>query len=136
MHQRLEVAAGLIFRHGRLLIAQRRANDHLGGTWEFPGGKRETGENFEDCLVRELMEELGVSVKVGELVEVVEHDYPEKKVHLRFYLCRLVEGEPQPLGCSALAWVTADELSQYEFPPADARLLEKLRNHPAWWFGD
>ncbi|MCX8158000.1 MAG: 8-oxo-dGTP diphosphatase MutT [Verrucomicrobiae bacterium] len=131
--QRIEVAAGLIFRHGRLLVAQRRAEDHLGGTWEFPGGKREAGESFEMCLARELREELGVEVQVGELVETVDHDYPEKQVHLRFFLCRILHGDPQPLGCAALAWITPEEMAHYPFPPADARLLEKLRAQQEWW---
>ncbi|WCJ59604.1 8-oxo-dGTP diphosphatase MutT [Fontisphaera persica] len=131
--QRIEVAAGLIFRHGRLLIAQRRRGDHLGGAWEFPGGKREPGESYEACLARELQEELGVQVQVGELVESVDHDYPEKKVHLRFFLCRLLHGEPHPLGCAAVAWVSREELTRYHFPPADARLLAKLQAHSEWW---
>lgn len=133
--KRIEVAAGLIFRRGRLLIAQRRAGDHLGGAWEFPGGKRERGESFEVCLARELREELGVEVQVGQLVEQVDHDYPEKEVHLRFFLCRLTQGEPQPHGCAALAWVAPEELALYHFPPADAQLLEKLRAHTEWWQG-
>lgn len=133
--QRIEVAAGLIFRQGRLLLAQRRAGDHLGGAWEFPGGKREPGESFEACLARELYEELGIEVRVGRLVECVNYDYPEKSVHLRFYLCQLLKGEPRPLGCAAVVWVKREELAHYEFPPADARLLQKLRDHDEWWQG-
>lgn len=131
--QRIEVAAGLIFREGRLLIAQRRPGDHLGGAWEFPGGKREQGESFEGCLARELHEELGVQVEVGKMVESVEHNYPGKQVHLRFFLCRLVEGEPQPRGCAAVAWISPEELTRYDFPPADARLLDQLRARWASW---
>ncbi|MEI9864057.1 MAG: NUDIX domain-containing protein [Limisphaerales bacterium] len=63
----IEVSAALIFRDGKLLIAQRHANSHLGGLWEFPGGKRESGETFEQCLVREIREELDVEISVGEL---------------------------------------------------------------------
>ncbi len=65
--QVVDVAAGLIFRDGKLLITQRRTDAHLGGLWEFPGGKREPNETFEECLVRELREELGIEVVVGEL---------------------------------------------------------------------
>lgn len=129
----VEVSAGLIFRNGQLLITQRHAAAHLGGLWEFPGGKRESGESFEHCLVRELREELGVEVAVGELFETVTHAYPEKTVHLQFHLCRIVSGEPGPIGCAALRWVKAPELNDYAFPAADARLLEKLRAaHPLW----
>ena len=124
----IDVAAALVFREGKLLIAQRYADAHLGGLWEFPGGKREPNETFEACLQRELREELGIEVVVGELVESLTHAYPEKTVHLKFYRCRWEEHEPQTLGCSAFKWVTDDELKDYAFPAADARLLDKLKD--------
>ena len=129
----VDVSAGLIFRDGKLLIAQRHADSHLGGLWEFPGGKREAGEGFEQCLVRELEEELGVTVEVGELYESVDHDYPDKAVHLRFFLCRLVNGEPKALGCAAIRWVTRGELARFDFPAADAGLLAKLAQTENLW---
>ena len=81
----IDVAAGFVFRDGKLLITQRHAEAHLGGLWEFPGGKREPDETFEKCLARELREELGIEVFVGELVESLTQEYAEKTVHLRFY---------------------------------------------------
>lgn len=129
----IEVAAGLIFRSGKLLLTQRHADAHLGGLWEFPGGKREPGESFEQCLARELREELGVEVSVGELFESVIHAYPEKTVHLKFYLGGLVRGEPQPIGCAALAWASQSELAAYKFPAADEGLLEKIRATENFW---
>ena len=128
-----DVAAALVFRDGKLLITQRHAGAHLGGLWEFPGGKRESNETFEDCLVRELREELGMEVVVGQLVESLTHEYPEKTVHLRFFRCRWKAHEPQPLGCSAFKWITALELDDYAFPAADVRLLEMLRRKPELW---
>jgi mutator protein MutT len=125
----IEVSAALIFRKGKLLITQRHAKSHLGGLWEFPGGKLEAGETFEQCLVREIREELGVAISVGELFEEVAHRYPEKSVHLKFFICQLVAGEPQPLDCAAIKWVAKSELAGFEFPAADARLLEKLKRH-------
>ena len=74
----IDVAAGLVWREGRLLIAKRHDNAHLGGLWEFPGGKREPNETFEQCLARELREELGIEVAIGELVESLTHEYPEQ----------------------------------------------------------
>jgi mutator protein MutT len=129
----IQVAAGLVIRDGKLLITQRPAGGHLAGLWEFPGGKREPGESFERCLQRELMEELGIEVEVLEEVESITHDYPEKSVHLRFFRCIWKQHEPQALGCSAFAWVTAEGLGQYQFPAADARLLQKLRNPGGFW---
>lgn len=131
----IEVSAALLFRDGKLLITRRRAQDHLGGLWEFPGGKREPCESFEDCLRRELIEELGIEVTVGELVESLTHSYPDTTVHLRFFRCALRDprAEPRAIGCEALAWVGPDELGAFDFPAADARLLEKLRQSPGLW---
>ncbi|HVY68360.1 MAG TPA: 8-oxo-dGTP diphosphatase MutT [Verrucomicrobiae bacterium] len=129
----VEVAAGLVFREGRLLITRRLPGTHLAGLWEFPGGKREPGESIEECLRRELLEELGVDVEVGALFQEVSHDYPEKTVHLKFLLCRLPSGEPQPIGCAALAWVGPNDLDRYQFPPADAVLLDRLRAAENIW---
>jgi 8-oxo-dGTP diphosphatase len=131
--KQIEVSAALIFRDGKVLIAQRHANAHLGGFWEFPGGKRQPNETFEQCLVREIREELGVEISVGKLFEEISHTYPEKSVHLKFFICKLLSGEPQPLDCAAAKWVMKTELADFEFPAADAQLLEKLKNpHMAW----
>jgi 8-oxo-dGTP diphosphatase len=132
-HKSVEVSAALIFRDGKLLITQRHAKSHLGGLWEFPGGKRESGETFEACLAREIREELGVEISVGELFEEITHDYPEKSVHLKFFVCTLLSGEPQPLDCAAVKWVEKSQLVDFEFPAADARLLEKLKATRQGW---
>lgn len=129
----VEVAAGLVFRDGRLLITQRHHDAHLGGLWEFPGGKREPGETFAQCLHRELREELAIEVEVHAVMESLTHAYPEKTVRLEFFHCTWLRGEPQALGCPAFQWVTREELDQYAFPAADARLLEKLRAETDWW---
>jgi 8-oxo-dGTP diphosphatase len=129
----IEVAAGLVFRAGRLLVTQRRKGDHLGGLWEFPGGKRMSQETFEECLRRELKEELDIEVEVGDLVETVRHAYPDRRVLLNFYLCRVQSGEPRAVGCEALAWIRAEELVNYSFPAADAVLVERLYGAMAWW---
>ena len=129
----VEVAAGLIFREGRLLIAQRYPDSHLGGLWEFPGGKRESGESFESALVRELQEELGVKVRVDELLESVDHSYLHKRVRICFYRCLLTAGEPQALDCHSLKWVRRSELKDYEFPAADAHLLSRLTTDETLW---
>jgi len=129
----IEVSAALIFRKGKLLITQRHAGSHLGGMWEFPGGKREEGETFEQCLVREIREELGVEIAVGKLFEEIRHDYAEKSVHLKFFICELLAGEPQALDCAAVKWIERSELSAQAFPAADARLLEKLEGPEFRW---
>ncbi|MEK6603360.1 MAG: 8-oxo-dGTP diphosphatase MutT [Nitrospirota bacterium] len=122
----IQVAAALIIREGRYLITQRRADVHLGGLWEFPGGKRESGESLEDCLRRELREELGIEISHPVLFRVIRHDYPEKSVELHFFKCAIASGLPRPLGCEDLRWVAPEELDQFPLPPADQPLVEAL----------
>jgi mutator protein MutT len=129
----IEVAAALLFRGNKLLIAQRPAGSHLGGLWEFPGGKRETGETFEECLRRELQEELGIKAQVKELVETITHEYPEKTVCLKFFRCTLESGEPEKGGCMDFRWITREELEQFTFPEADARIVRRLRGIGKFW---
>jgi mutator protein MutT len=124
--QIIDVSAAVIFHGDKLLITQRHANSHLGGLWEFPGGKREANETFEQCLGREIREELGMEIAVGELFEEITHAYETKTVHLKFFICRWSGGEPQALGCTAFKWVRKGELADYPFPAADERLLQKL----------
>jgi mutator protein MutT len=132
IENQIEVSAALIFHHGKLLITRRHAESHLGGLWEFPGGKREPGETFEQCLVREIHEELGVKISVSGLFEEITHAYPEKTVHLKFFISQLVSGEPQPLDCAAVKWIDKSDLDAHEFPAADAQLLVKLRGAVQW----
>ena len=129
----VEVAAGLVFRDGKLLITRRSAGAHLAGLWEFPGGKREPGETFKQCLRRELREELGIEVQVLALIEDFVHQYPERSVRLKFFRCRWLRHEPRPILCQGLAWINPGQLSQYAFPAADTRLLDKLRHTPELW---
>ena len=114
----VEVVAAVIEREGRILIARRPVASHLGGLWEFPGGKVGADEPAEAALAREIREELDAAVDVGELIETVEWAYPEKTVRLRFFRCAL-RGDARPAEGQELAWVRPAELRAYEFPPAD-----------------
>ncbi|HET7874210.1 MAG TPA: (deoxy)nucleoside triphosphate pyrophosphohydrolase, partial [Methylomirabilota bacterium] len=98
---------------------------HLAGFWEFPGGKPRPGETPEQALAREIREELGALVVVGDLIETVDWTYPDKRLRLHFYRC-VIQGEPRPLEGQEIAWVAPGDLRRYEFPPADARLIERL----------
>lgn len=120
-----EVVAAVIERDGKVLIARRREGTHLAGLWEFPGGKRRPGEAPADALRREIREELGAVLVVGETIETVDWDYPEKRVRLRFFRCA-IEGEARPLEGQEMAWVTRADLGRYEFPAADAALVARL----------
>jgi len=120
------VAAGVLEREGTILAARRKRGSHLEGHWEFPGGKLEPGESPEDCLVRELAEEIGVRVRPQEILEVVFHKYPEKSVLLLFYRCELLEGEPQPIECDEVRWVALADLPSLEWAPADVPFVRSL----------
>jgi 8-oxo-dGTP diphosphatase len=122
----IEVVAAVIERGGRILIARRQVGSHLGGLWEFPGGKRQPGETAEAALTREIREELDAAVAVGELLDDVEWRYPEKTVRLRFFRCAL-EGDPRAAEGQEIAWVARADMGGYEFPPADAGLVARLR---------
>ena len=135
MDQPISVAAGLIFRSGKLLITQRPSGSHLAGLWEFPGGKCEAGETLPECIQREIFEELGVAVNVRACVETLEHDYPEKTVKLSFFLCELAVGEPEGKEGQSIAWISSGQLRDYSFPEADAKLLQKLLDNEDWWTG-
>jgi len=115
----------VIERDGRILIARRPAALHLGGLWEFPGGKQNPGESPAAALEREIREELGAVVTVGALLERVDWSYPEKRVRLSFFRCT-IDGEPRGLEGQELAWVRPGDLLDYDFPPADATLLARL----------
>lgn len=125
----VEVAAGLICSDGRYLIARRKPGVHLAGLWEFPGGKREAGETLEDCLRRELLEELSVEVDVPIPFQIIRHEYAEKTVELHFFRCTIEAGQPMPVDCAELRWVSPSELTGYQFPPADRPIIEALQQH-------
>jgi A/G-specific adenine glycosylase len=122
-----EAAAAVTARaDGRLLVAQREADDMLGGLWEFPGGKREEGETLPECLAREMREELDVEVEVGDLLIVVEHTYSHFRLTLHVFHCRLAAGEPRCLECAAFRWATLAELDALPMSVADRKIAQVL----------
>lgn len=125
----LIVTAAIIEEAGRYFISQRKKDSYQGLKWEFPGGKLEKGETPEVCLRRELMEELDLVVEVQDIYQVVSHEYGEKHIILLFYLCRITGGEPKCLDCSDYCWVTPDEMSYYDFAPADVPVVNKIQRH-------
>jgi mutator protein MutT len=122
----IEVVAGVIERDGKILIARRRAGAHLAGLWEFPGGKPEPGESLEAALRREIQEELAAPATVGDKIETIDWTYPDRRVRLHFFRCGL-GGEPDAQEGQEVAWVAPHELGRYEFPAADAALIERLQ---------
>ena len=119
------VSAAVVERNSQYLVTRRLRGTHLEGFWEFPGGKCEEGESHTQCLVREIREELGIDVTVGEKLLAVVHEYRERTVELHFFRCA-VHGEPQPLLGQEIRWISRRELKMLDFPPADAELIEVL----------
>jgi len=113
--------------HARILIAKRKANDMLGGLWEFPGGRVENGESHEHALVRELREELAIDVDVLTLFMHLNHAYTHFRITLYVYHCRHIGETPQAIDCAAWTWVRPDELNDYAFPTADRSILTVLQ---------
>jgi 8-oxo-dGTP diphosphatase len=113
----------------QILIDRRRPYGAMGGLWEFPGGKVEPNETVIDCIQREIEEELGINIEVGESLITIEHTYTHLKVTLIVHLCKHVSGIPQPIECDEVRWVKLDELSQYEFPEANTQIITALKQH-------
>ena len=121
-----EVTAGLIRKEGKLLIARRPAEGMLGGLWEFPGGKQEPGESLEECLVREIREELDIVVEVEAFLLSVDHVYSHFSITLHAFAARYRRGRPRAVGCSDWRWIDPLELDDYALPRADRRIIEHL----------
>ena len=124
---RIDVVAAIIRKDGEILITQRLDNVHLARFWEFPGGKVEFGESFEVALQREIQEELGIKIRVNDEFLTIDYDYPTKSVRLHFFNCTVLQGDPRPIDVADLRWVNPDDIGNYQFPPADAELITKLR---------
>ncbi len=121
-----EVVAALIWDEGRFLICQRPANKARGLLWEFVGGKVERGETKEGALVRECAEELAITVAPQGVFMEVLHEYPDICVNLTLFNCVVAHGEPQLLEHNDLKWITPAEISDYDFCPADEKILKKI----------
>ncbi len=124
------MAVAVIHRDGKVLIARRRWEDSFGGYWEFPGGKVNEGEGMPAALEREIREELGVRVEVGQERLVLEHRYPGRTIRLHCFDCRLAGGQPRSIECAEWRWVLPAQLAQFHFPPASQALIASLRKLP------
>jgi len=122
-----QIGVGVVWdAQGRILIDRRPAQGLLGGLWEFPGGKLEAGERVEDCIRREIAEEIGIAVEPGERLMAIEHAYTHYRVTLNVHHCRYLSGEPQALGCDEVRWVAPEQLPQFPFPKANTQIVDAL----------
>ncbi len=120
------VTAAIIQQDGNVLLAKRPSKGLLGGMWEFPGGKIERGEALEDCLIREIREELGATIRVCEPFGIYQHAYTHFRITLHAFFCELIEGEPKAIEAAELAWVNPGELQHYPMGKVDRQIARKL----------
>ncbi len=126
-HKKIGVA--VIYNDAGLILIDRRPDKGLlGGLWEFPGGKIEPDETVEDCIKREIKEEIDIEIEVGENLVNLDHAYTHFKVTLCVHLCRYLQGEPKPIECQEIRWVSLDEIEQFPFPKANTKIIEMLKN--------
>lgn len=123
----VEVVAALIWDNNKFLICQRPKNKARALLWEFVGGKVEKGETKTQALIRECKEELNVTLGVGEIFMEVVHEYPDMIVHLTLFNAVIIEGVPEKIEHNDIKWITSNEISNYEFCPADVEILKKLQ---------
>jgi 8-oxo-dGTP diphosphatase len=119
-----EVTAAVIERNGKYLVSRRPREDE--DVWEFPGGKVEEGETFEQSLQREISEELGMDVEVGDAVKVVKASRGDKKLLIHFYECKITAGKPVALGCREFSWLAPKDLLSLPFAAADKAMARQL----------
>lgn len=119
----LDVALALVQRNGHWLVAQRHPDAHLGGLWEFPGGKLLPGETPTQGALRELQEECGVAARPLRVLAAVRCEYPDRVVHLTPVVCEWLAGEPRPLASRACQWVTPAQLGALDMPAINARII-------------
>ncbi|MDD5088936.1 MAG: A/G-specific adenine glycosylase [bacterium] len=122
-----EIGAAVLRRGGKILITQRPLDGMLGGLWEFPGGKQQAGETLEDCVAREIREELGIEIRVRDEIASVRHAYSHFRITLHAFDCRMTRGRIRKLGVADFRWVRPEELAHFAFPKADRVILEKLK---------
>jgi A/G-specific adenine glycosylase len=124
-----KVSIGIVIKGRKFYIQKRPSEGHLGGLWEFPGGKSQEGEMPEETLLRECKEELGTEIEIIKKLTVVRHAYSHFKIVMSVFICRLKVGEAQPTGGLAFRWITIDELDDYPFPGANHKIFPALREY-------
>ena len=121
-----DVVVGMIYKADKFLISQRHNKGLLGGLWELPGGKKNKNEKNQECLKREIKEELGILIDVGEKIGEVQHVYSHFKINLLGYTCKHKKGNPKPLASQKIKWVDLKSINDFAFPRSTIKLLSLI----------
>ena len=121
-----DVCCALIEDNGKFLVARRNSQDSFGGLWEFPGGSLEPDESKEDCLKREIKEELGVDIEVLKFAHFFQDEIPSLKINIFLFICNIKSGTPQPLDCQEVLWASFEVLKKLKLAQADTKILNWL----------
>ncbi|GAB4226190.1 MAG: hypothetical protein Kow0049_04980 [Stanieria sp.] len=125
-HKKIGVAV-IRNQQGKILIDRRRSQGDMAGLWEFPGGKVEPAETIQECIKREIKEELGIEIAVRDRLITITHRYPNFDVTLFVHDCEHLDGEPQPIECEEIHWVSVTEMANYPFPEANQQIIAMLQ---------
>ena len=125
-HKQIGVAV-INNQQGKILIDRRKQQGEMGGLWEFPGGKIEPGETIEECIKREIKEELDIEIIVGDRLTTITHAYQTFNVTLYVHDCEYLSGEPQAIECEEIHWVKPAQMNQYQFPSANIQIINLLQ---------
>lgn len=126
VHKQIGVAV-IYNKYGKILIDRRQKTGEMGGLWEFPGGKIEAGETVEQCIKREIKEELDIEIIVGDRLTTINHTYKTFSVTLYVHNCQHLSGTPQAIECEAIEWVEPAQMDQFQFPLANTQIIDLLQ---------
>ena len=122
------VAAALTNDKGEILLQKRPMDAQMAGLWEFPGGKIEGNETVQECIKREILEEIGIEIAVDSHLITIDHTYSHFRVNLQVYNCRYLSGQARAIECEEIRWVTIEELDNYTFPAANQEIIRALKD--------
>ena len=126
------IAVGVVWKDNNILIAKRKLGGLLGGLWEFPGGKLYDNESSEECVVREIYEEIGISVELKSFISTIKHQYSHFSISLDSFHCIYKDGKAHPKKSSEIKWISPKEIPKFPFPKANHKFIDKIPNSNPW----
>ena len=126
------VAVGVIWKNNDILIAKRQLGGLLGGLWEFPGGKLSDSESAEECVIREIQEEVGINVEIKSFISTIKHQYSHFSISMDSFHCLYIDGDPQPKTSSEIKWISPLDIDKFPFPKANHKFINHIPDNNPW----